>query len=527
MQKQPARLWITALFLGWCFDFLFFKHSPGISFAIYAIATLTGGFILLWLDGIRPARAALLLLPFILFFIIITFVRLEPLSVFLAHAFCLFLMAGLAVTYRGGQWLSYSLADYFARGFGLFSSLAIGPITFMSTGRGSQSETDIPQKSSIRPWPVLRGILLAIPIVAFFAALLASADLVFAQRLNSLMALFRLDNLPEYLFRLAYILVIAYILAGIYLHAAQRSTDEKLLGLDKPLLAPFFGFTEAAIVLGSVVLLFAAFVVIQFQYFFGGQANINLAGFTYADYARKGFGELVTVAVFALLLFLGLTAITRRDGSTRQKIFSGLGIALLALVAVMLVSAYQRLVLYENAYGFTRLRAYTHVFMIWVAVLLAVVVLLDLLNRQRAFALAALLASLGFAISLMLLNVDTFIFQRNLARFEQGQSLDVGYLASLSPDAIPAMVTTYQTPGINTTIRDSIGAVLACLHYQDANKHPDQSWQSFHFSDYWAKSSLQPVIASLASYRIDSTSWPVTVTTPLKTKYDCLSYVAD
>ena len=525
MQKQPARLWITALFLGWFFDFLFFNHTPGVSFAIYAAATLAGGFILLWLDGIRSARATLLLIPFILFFIAITFIRLEPLSVFLAHIISLFLMAGLAVTYQGGQWLRYSVADYFARAMDLFASLVIRPIKFMAAHPGSQGEAGVVQKPAFRIWPILRGLLLAIPIVAFFAALLASADLVFAQRLNDITTLFRLENLSEYLFRFAYILVIAYVLIGVYLHAAERSTDKKLLGLEKPFLTPFFGFTEASIVLGSVVLLFAAFVIIQFQYFFGGQANINLTGFTYAEYARKGFGELVTVAFFALLLFLGLTAITMRGTTTRQKIFSGLGLALLALVAIMLVSAYQRLVLYENAYGFTRLRAYTHVFMVWVAVLLAVVVLLDLLNRQRVFALAALMASLGFGISLMLLNVDTFIFQRNLARFEQGQSLDVGYLATLSPDATPAMVTAYETPGLNSDTRDRLGALLTCIHFQDKNNNPnpDQSWQSFHFSNYWAGNSMQRVTASLAAYQVDASSWPVTVTTPLKAKYACSS----
>jgi hypothetical protein len=44
-------------------------------------------------------------------------------------------------------------------------------------------------------------------------------------------------------------------------------------------------------VLSSVVVLFSAFVIIQFQYFFGGAANISIEGYTYAEYARRGFGE--------------------------------------------------------------------------------------------------------------------------------------------------------------------------------------------------------------------------------------------
>jgi FtsH-binding integral membrane protein len=113
-----------------------------------------------------------------------------------------------------------------------------------------------------------------------------------------------------------------------------------------------------------------AFVVVQFQYFFGGTTNIHVDGYTYAEYARRGFGELVTVAFFALLMLLTLSAITKRDTETQRRVFSGLGVTLVALLLVMLVSAFKRLGLYEEVYGFSRLRTYTHVFLIWIGLLL-------------------------------------------------------------------------------------------------------------------------------------------------------------
>jgi hypothetical protein len=527
MQKQPNRLWITALLIGWLFDFLFWKHAPGISFAIYAVVTLAGGFILLWLDGIRPAGKTLVLVPFILFFAAMTFIRMEPMSAFLAHAFTLFLMAGIAVTYRGGQWMRYSLVDYFARGFDLFASAIVRSLAFAAEVQRLKRDAGEGEKRPNPIWPVVRGLVFAIPVVAFFAALLSSADLVFAQGLNDMFKLFNLENLPEYIFRAIYIVILAYLLAGVYLHAANRSGDEKLLGLEKPIVPRFLGFTEASMVLGSVVLLFAVFVAIQFRYFFGGQANIHLDGYTFAEYARRGFGELVTVAFFALMLFLALSTIARRETSRQQTVFSALGVLLMALVAVMLVSAYQRLVLYETVYGFTRLRTYTHVFMIWVAILLACVVVLDLLQRQRAFAVAALLASLGFAFSLTLLNVDGFIFQRNVQRFELGQDLDVGYLASLSSDAVPAMVTLYQSPAATSTTRDRVGAALACIQSQADSRQADPAWQSFHLSQYWADTSLRLVADKLKDYVLETRYWPVTVKTPLGEKFDCSSEVYD
>lgn len=527
MQKHPNRLWLTALFIGWCFDFLFYKHSPGISFAIYALLTLAAGFLLLKLDGIRPARRTLILLPFITYFAIMTFVRQEPLSAFMATALTLFLMAGLAVTYRGGEWLRYSLADYFARGLDLLGSAVARPASFAAESQRLKRESGEPHKEASRVWPVLRGLLFAIPVVAFFAALLSSADMIFAQRLGDVVTLFRLENLPEYIFRVLYISVLGYILAGVYLHAARRSSDEKLLGIEKPVVPPFLGFTEASMILGSVVLLFALFVIVQFQYFFGGQVNIHLDGYTYADYARQGFGELVTVAFFALLLFLGLSSIARRALPRQMQVFSGLGLTLLGLVGVMLVSAYQRLVLYESAYGFTRLRTYTHVFMVWVAVLLAGVVLLELLRRQRAFALAALLAALGFGLSLTLLNVDGFIFQRNVTSYKLGNSLDVGYLASLSSDAVPGMVTLYQSQDTDAALRERIGAALACMRHFRSMGSADQSWQSFHLSEYRAAQALKGVEDSLKSYKIDESVFPFMVKTPLGELLDCSSAVFD
>jgi hypothetical protein len=371
-----------------------------------------------------------------------------------------------------------------------------------------------------RFWAILRGVLIAIPIIVLFAALLSSADLVFAQRVQDFVKMFRLENLPEYIFRCIYILIGAYALAGILLHAAQKSRDEKLVGVDKPLVQSFLGFTEAAIVLGAVVVLFALFAVVQFQYFFGGQTNIGVQGYTFSEYARRGFGELVTVAFFSLLLFLSLGAVVKRQNQTQRWIFSGLGLGMVALVGVMLFSAFQRLVLYEAAYGFSRLRAYTHVFMIWLGLLLAVVLVLDILRKERTFALAALLASIGFAITLTLLNVDGFIVRQNVARAAAGESLDVAYLASLSSDSVPALVAAFQDQTLPGYTRDAVGAALICHGYVSSGSG-DQNWRSFTLSGGRADQALQQVQSPLDAYQIMDSDWPVKVLTPGSIYYEC------
>ncbi|MFH2103564.1 MAG: DUF4173 domain-containing protein [Chloroflexota bacterium] len=520
--KRLNRLLLVALFLGWAFDFLFWKHAPGISFTIYVLLCLAGGLLVLGLDGVRPSWRALLLLLPVFFFAAMSFIRQEPMTLFLAYVLTLLSLGLLAVSYLGGRWLLYSLTDHLYNFLKLVGSMVSLPlVAWVDQRRQVQEEPGGGNPSGWkRVWAVVRGLLIALPVVAVFAALLASADLVFAQRLEEFIELFRLERLPEYIFRGVYILIGAYLLAGVLLHAAQKSRDEKLIAEGKPFVPPFLGFTEAGVVLGAVVALFAAFVVIQVQYFFGGQANIHLDGYTYSEYARRGFGELITVAFFSLLLFLGLSGIVKRTTPSQRWAFSSLGSGMVLLVGVMLVSAFQRLLLYEAAYGFSRLRAYTHVFMIWLGVLLVVVVVLDILRRERAFALAALLASIGFAATLTLVNVDAFIVRQNVARAAAGESLDVAYLATLSTDSVPALVDAFQSPDLPDYTRDAVGAALVCRVETNYSRR-DDDWRAFTFSHWSAGRAMEQVAADLAGYQVLDDDYPVQVLTPGSIYYEC------
>lgn len=535
MKTNLNRFWIIVILLGWAFDFLFWKKPLGINFAIFVILCLATGILLLHADGLRLAPGSGLLLLPIAFLAAMTFFRLEPMTVFLSIVMVLFLMGLFALTYASGEWTRYALLDYFFGFLRLFGSVIARPLGFATEKR--RVSADQPPAGEKRPsqiLPVVRGIVIALPILAIFASLLSAADPIFAKRFEDFINVFKIENLPEYIFRLVYILVLAYALAGVFLHAAQQS-DEKIE--EKTRISPFLGFTESAIVLGSVVILFVAFVTVQFQYFFGGHANISIAGYTYSDYARKGFGELVTVAFFSLLLLLGLGAITRRETENQRRTFSILGIGLVGLVIVMLVAAFQRLALYEAAYGFSRLRTYTHVFMIWLALLLVAVVILEVLHRERQVALAMVLASLGFVISLSALNVDAFIVKQNVQReiraaadktFAQGRAdLDAQYFLDLSDDAVPPLVAAFHTKSLPVAVKEKVGAALACKQYEREHAENKIPWQGFHFSRWNAEAAFRQVEKELNAYEINDVEAPRTVETPGGEEFSCYQYYYD
>jgi len=132
------------------------------------------------------------------------------------------------------------------------------------------------------------------------------------------------DNLiPQILI----ILLLTWFGAAALWHALTKSGKQLAIQPDKPLFKPFLGMTETSIALISLNVLFASFLVVQFRYFFAGSANVSIDGFTYAEYARRGFFELVVVALIAGVLYFSLASFTKRDTPAKTRFFGDGGSA--------------------------------------------------------------------------------------------------------------------------------------------------------------------------------------------------------
>jgi hypothetical protein len=119
-------------------------------------------------------------------------------------------------------------------------------------------------------------------------------------------------------------------------------------------------------------------------------------------------------------------------------------VVMVIMTCIMLFSAWRRMSLYEAEFGFTRLRVYTHIFMLWLAVLLGFGIANVFRLKKEVFSLGVLLVSIGYLGSLNLMNVDAYIANRNIDRFfNDGKELDVCYLRNISVDAVPEMIELY------------------------------------------------------------------------------------
>ena len=255
------------------------------------------------------------------------------------------------------------------------------------------------------------------------------------------------------------------------------------------------GAVETIIILGLVDLLFISFVITQVPYLFGGMELVqNTPDFKLADYARRGFGELVAVAALVLPMLLISHWLLRRDSGRLERIFRSLAGVQVALLFVIMASAVQRLVLLtgELGYGMTTVRFYPLVFMVWLAVVFGWFALTVFRGARKHFAWGALWAAIVILGATNLMNPDAFIASTNIRLMQQGREFDAYYNTELSADAIPTLLS-----GLPSMNLDNQCATKSLLHgrYRDLGQLGDL--RSFNLSRRTAYKMLRANDADL------------------------------
>ncbi|CND44231.1 Uncharacterised protein [Mycobacterium tuberculosis] len=359
------------------------------------------------------------------------------------------LAVGLAAiaAFREAEWvvvpallLAVALGSYAASGGRswpevLFGGLAVVPAAAAMlpwTGRGVHGAL-ASEKSNW--WPVIRTALIAGGLLAVFGALFVGADAAF----GSIAAGF----VPEV--SAASVIVYGFVGAATLVLAASGA----YLGQSPPplrILAPEPGKPAGrwswAVPIAALDLLFLVFCAIQAGVFLADDKDelLRSTGLTYAEYARQGFFQLVVVTV----LVLAVVAVAKRYAPSasrgdRAVVRALLGL-LCALTLVVVAVALRRLYLYEQTFGWTRLRLWVHAFELWLGFVVVLVAVAGVVKGRIPWLPRAVAASGAVAmIALAVLDPDAFIAEHNVARYQHTGKIDVPYLRDLSADAVPAL----------------------------------------------------------------------------------------
>jgi hypothetical protein len=411
MITRPALLLSLAVALGVGADVLLYGQAIGLGWALFLLL-LPGALLLMGgveERGMRWRQVAPLLVVHA-FFAAMLAIRADPALTALNLSACFVLLGLIAGAFIGGSLADSGLMAILGGPFRVLADATwrAFPVVHQVSQRFKASEA-----GRSRGLSVARGLLLAAPVLVILVPLLASADPRFGQLLEKTFSGLFPKSWDERGARLLWILAATYLIAGGLAGTLLRlpiTTRPARSAEENPL-----GFIEGAIVLGSVAMVFGAFLSLQISYLFGGHARVqSVPNLTYAQYARHGFGELVLVATLTALLIEGLRAGVRRSGA-QERVFAGLATVNLGMTLVLLTSAWQRMAAYEQAYGATPLRIWVDTFIVWLGlVLLWLVATLWVASWQRRFVAGGLVCALGFGITVNLLNPARLAAVRNL-----------------------------------------------------------------------------------------------------------------
>lgn len=320
------------------------------------------------------------------------------------------------------------------------------------------------------------GIALSLPLLIVVIFLLSSADSQFASLVTSIpKSLLNLQS--DYIWSF---MKICFLSIGFYCYlkvAGKRTvvidvkSKEKKSNWDQVIV------TTILIFLNVVYLLFT---IVQFQYFFSG----TLAeGVSYAEYARRGFFELILVTLINYGILLGTVTFVKNDKNRFIKLLLTL---MISFSGIMLVSAFLRLTMYEQAYGFTYLRILAHSFMVYLAVVFAFT-LVKVWAEQLVLIRFYLIITLLFYVGVNLIGIDQIIVNENIERYKQTGKIDINYLEGLSYSTTDDLVELYQIdpniPGLKHLLLQKNNELL---QQKDA-------WQSLNLSEQEAKTALATI----------------------------------
>jgi hypothetical protein len=336
--------------------------------------------------------------------------------------------------------------------------------------------------SSPRSRALVRGSLLTIPLVIVLIALLASADPIInwgTSRITSW--------LPDWSFPPR--LIFFVFLLTLTLGANALGMRQLAVRLPQYPSVPgrvSIGMTEQRMILSSAAVILWLFVALQVSYLIHPPPAALGTGVTFAEFARRGFGELsfaVTIvgAIIILLQYARPVDATDHDRAILQR----LDFALLIALELILFSAFRRVLLYEEAYGFTDARLFAQAYMIVMALALAALgweIWRGSISVSFGRRVAEL--ALGAVTVLVFWNFQAWIVNRNVDRVTSGGKFDASYLATLSADATPTLIK--RLPEIPKPQRDTIEMRLACRRVP-----ADRRWFEWNRSEAAATEALK------------------------------------
>lgn len=254
-------------------------------------------------------------------------------------------------------------------------------------------------------------------------------------------------NLGEVLSHVISIIVggiIGSYVFGLYISAVDNrisgaiTADLCRRGIDKVrIVSPLSMFVSAV----PRVFIYLVFFIAQWGYYISGFTGVLPDEFSYAEYAREGFFQLCTLAVFNLGSILITNLCMRRNGEKSSKMIKLLTVIYSTVTLVLISTAISKIIMYIDHYGLTQNRMYAACMMVVLAIIFVLFIAKQFVPKIPLGKIS-IAASVAIFMVLALCNVDGAVARYNVDRYIKGDfaTVDMASMESLGDAAVPELV---------------------------------------------------------------------------------------
>lgn len=274
---------------------------------------------------------------------------------------------------------------------------------------------------------VLGGALITAAVVVAVAALLS-----YDSHFKALLPDIDLEDVFETVFKIGCAIPIAATLFGAVMSSLKRKFPKlseaesvRKVGSKVKVVAPILVIMPIA----ALLIVYALFFFSQWGYYVGAFTHTLPENYSAAEYAREGFFQLLAVTLINLAMIALAGCFMKETTKATGAINRILMITLSAATLVLIATAIAKMLLYIDTYDLTRMRLFTTVFMVFLAVVFITVIIAAIFKKVRALPVIAAAAVLFFA-AYSLVNTNRLIAKYNTDMYLSGKhdSIDVAYL---------------------------------------------------------------------------------------------------
>lgn len=418
---------VSAAVLGITADALMHDSPGGLGLSIWIALLALNAFVLFTRAGRSPSRETLAwLTAAVVFSLGQTFRNSEALFGFDFLATLLSLaMAAISVRDPRAALFAQRMRHTVLTAFDIGVNVAVGalPLAFRDAVLNESRKTAVGRIRGL-----LRPTIIALVALLVFGSLLRNADPIFASLIS--LPAFDFENVGSHVVMAGFF---AWVVAGWARASLAENATQHRSTAPLPIQVDAADITAA---LGTLGVLFAAFIATQIGWMFGGEKFLQArTGLTAAAYARQGFFQMVWVVTLVVPIILG-TRVALGPGRALARRHTMLSLPVVGLLGAIIVSALLRMKMYVHYYGLTTERLYPTVFMLWLATVVVWLAVTVLRDWGRPFIGGAVISGMAFLLGLNIADPDAIVARTNVARADRpgatsDQALDLVHLASL------------------------------------------------------------------------------------------------